>query len=194
MIALTFDDGPWPVQTSAILKILQANNIRATFFEIGQQARHNPKLSRMLTDAGMLVENHSESHPLNLNRLPAAQVAYQIDKAETDITNASGQKPVYFRPPGGNTTASMYPVLTKLGMKWVQWDIDTNDWKEPPVGNIVNSVVKGARPGAVVLMHDGGGNRSHTIAALPTIIQKLKAQGYVFVTLDSLGRLPHTMG
>jgi len=76
----------------------------------------------------------------------------------------------------------------------VQWDIDTDDWQVPPASKIVARVIAGARPGAVVLMHDGGGNRSHTIAALPAIIKRLKAEGYIFVTLDGLSRLPHVMG
>jgi peptidoglycan-N-acetylglucosamine deacetylase len=194
MIALTFDDGPWPGQTAAILKILKANNVRATFFQVGELARKHPSISRSLTDAGMDVANHSESHPLNLNHAPSATVGYQIKRAQKDIASASGQTPKYFRPPGGITTPSMFPVLDSLGMKWVQWDIDTNDWKEPSTASIVNTVVKKARPGAVVLMHDGGGNRKHTIQALPIIIKKLKAQGYTFVTLDSLKNLPHSMG
>jgi peptidoglycan/xylan/chitin deacetylase (PgdA/CDA1 family) len=194
LIALTFDDGPWPGQTAAVLKILQANHVPATFFQIGRQSRAHPGLSRMLTNSGMLIGNHSETHPLNLGKLSAAQVSSEITRAEADISAASGQRPKYFRPPGGNTAAAMYPVLGKLGLKWVQWDVDTEDWKAPPAAAIESRVLKGAKPGAVVLMHDGGGDRSHTIAALPGIIQKLKAKGYVFVTLDGLRRLPHVMG
>lgn len=194
LIALTFDDGPWPGQTEAVLKILQRNHVPATFFEIGQQARAHPGISRTLTDAGMLIGNHTETHPLNLGRLSSSRVASEIDRAETDISAASGQRPKYFRPPGGNTTSAMYPVLSKLELQWVQWDIDTEDWKQPPSSAIVGKVLAQARPGAVVLMHDGGGNRAHTIAALPTIIAKLRAQGYVFVTLDGLRTLPHRMG
>jgi chitin deacetylase len=85
-------------------------------------------------------------------------------------------------------------VLKQQGMRWVQWDIDTDDWQRPPAATIIQRVVTQARPGAVVLMHEGGGDRSHTIAALPVIIAKLKAMGYVFVTLDGLARLPHVMG
>ncbi len=194
LIALTFDDGPWPGQTEAILKILQANKVPATFFEIGRQARGRPALSRMLVQAGMLVGNHSESHPEHMNRLSAAQVAAQITQAENDITAASGQRPVYFRPPGGNVSPAMYGVLNSLGMQWVQWDVDTDDWKRPSAETIVNRVLAGARDGAVVLMHDGGGDRSHTIEALPIIIRALKAEGYTLVRLDGLRSLPHRMG
>ena len=193
MIALTFDDGPWPGQTKEIVRILQQNGVVATFFQIGQQARSEPALSRMVADAGMAVENHSETHP-NLKHLSSSAVASQIDRAQKDITKASGKQPKFFRPPGGNVSTAMYPVLAKNGMKWVQWDVDTEDWKRPPSATITARVVNGARPGAVVLMHDGGGDRSNTIKALPSIIKKLKAQGYQFVTLDALKKLPHTMG
>lgn len=194
LVALTFDDGPWPGSTTAILKILQQNGVKATFFEIGRQARQMPALSRSLAQAGMEIGNHSETHPLNLGHLSAAGVANEIKQAQYDISRASGQKPKFFRPPGGNTTAAMYPVLSKLGLRWVQWDVDTDDWKKPSAGNIVSRVLRNVRPGSVVLMHDGGGDRSHTVAALPQIIQKLKAMGYTFVTIDALPSVPHRMG
>jgi len=193
-VALTFDDGPWPGSTLAILNILKQNGIVATFFEIGQQAKGRPDLSRAVADAGMELGNHSETHPLNLGRLSATGVSNEITYAESAITHASGQRPTFFRPPGGNTTAAMYPVLAKLKMQWIQWDIDTEDWTRPSVGSIVSKVMNNVRPGAVVLMHDGGGDRSHTVAALPTIIQQLKAEGYVFVRVDQLPRIPHQMG
>ncbi|MDR3686216.1 MAG: polysaccharide deacetylase family protein [Coriobacteriia bacterium] len=194
IVALTFDDGPWPGSTRAILKILQANGIKATFFEIGQQAKGMPDLSRDVADAGMELGNHSETHPLNLGRLSAAGVSDEITMAQYSISKASGQTPTVFRPPGGNTTPAMYPVLAKLKLRWVQWDIDTDDWQKPPAATIVSRVVRNVRPGAVVLMHDGGGNRSHTVAALPQIIAQLKAMGYSFVTISQLSTLPHTMG
>ena len=194
VVALTFDDGPWPGSTRAILKILQDNGIKATFYEIGRQARTMPDLSRAVADAGMTLGNHSETHPLNLGRLSAAAVASQINQAQYDITKASGKAPTSFRPPGGNTTPAMYPVLAKLNLRWVQWDIDTDDWQQPLAATIVTRVIRNVRPGAVVLMHDGGGNRSHTVQALPEIIKQLKAMGYGFVTIDQLATVPHRMG
>jgi peptidoglycan-N-acetylglucosamine deacetylase len=193
VVALTFDDGPWPGQTEAILKILQKYQIKATFFEIGAQAKGRPGLSKMLADAGMQMGNHTEDH-LNLKHLDAAHVAREIQQGEANIAKASGQQPRFFRPPGGNINPSMWPVLSQLNTKMVMWDIDTEDWKKPPPATIVSRVLGGVRPGAVVLMHDGGGDRSHTIAALPTIIEKLKALGYQFVTLDALSTLPQKMG
>jgi peptidoglycan/xylan/chitin deacetylase (PgdA/CDA1 family) len=194
MIALTFDDGPWPGSTKAIVKILQDNGVVATFFQVGRQARQQPALARLVVKAGMDVANHSETHPLNLGKLSTKGVSNEITQAQFDITKASGQAPKFFRPPGGNTTQAMYAPLDKLGLKWVQWDIDTGDWRKPPAKKIVATVLSRARPGAVVLMHDGGGDRSATVAALPAIIKGLKAQGYVFVKLGALKSIPHRMG
>ena len=194
VVALTFDDGPWPGSTLAILKILKQYGATATFFEIGRQARQQSSLSRAVAKAGMEMGNHSETHPLNLGRLSATDVAKQIRQAQADITKASGKAPFYFRPPGGNTTPAMYPVLTKLGLGWVQWDINTDDWKRPAASAIVSKVIGNVRPGSVVLMHDGGGDRSHTVAALPTILAKLKAMGYTFVPISALKSVPHRMG
>jgi len=193
-VALTFDDGPWPGSTLAILKILQQNGIRATFFEIGEQARQWASLSRQVADAGMEMGNHSETHPLNLGRLSAKSVSNEITYAQYNIRKASGKSPLFFRPPGGNTTGAMYPVLAKLKLGWVQWDIDTEDWTRPPTAKIVSKVLNNVHPGYVVLMHDGGGDRSHTVQALPAIIQGLRAKGYVFVTISELSRVPHRMG
>jgi peptidoglycan/xylan/chitin deacetylase (PgdA/CDA1 family) len=194
VVALTFDDGPWPGSTEAILNVLKKYGVVATFFEIGRQARQMPSLSHDVAAAGMELGNHSETHPLNLGKLSAQAVSNEITYAEHDIQKASGQAPAYFRPPGGNTTAAMYPVLSKLGMRWIQWDVDTDDWKRPSASRIKDRVLENVRPGAVVLMHDGGGDRSHTVQALPGIIQGLRAMGYSFVKVSALRTVPHRMG
>lgn len=193
VIALTFDDGPWPAQTQAILAILQKFKIKATFFEVGSQARDRPALSHMLTDAGMQIGNHTESHP-NLRKLNASGVAEQIRTAQVNITKASGQAPRYFRPPGGETTPAMWATMKKLGLQLVMWTVDPRDWSRPGAAAIEKRVLAGARPGGVVLMHDGGGDRSQTIAALPRVIAGLLKKHYRFVTLDQLIRLPQKMG
>ncbi len=193
VIALTFDDGPWPGQTEAILKILKRYGVKATFFEIGAQARGRPQLSKMLADAGMLVENHSQSHP-DLSKYSADRIQSELAQAQTNIEKATGKRPRYFRPPGGATSPAVRSVAKKLGLRIVDWDIDTRDWRKPPAAAIVSLVLSRAKPGAVVLMHDGGGDRSHTIEALPKIIEGLKAKGYQFVTLDGIADLPQGLG
>jgi peptidoglycan-N-acetylglucosamine deacetylase len=194
VVALTFDDGPWPKSTLAVLDILKKNNIKATFFMIGNQARGRKALAKAVADAGMDVGNHSESHPYNAKKMSAAAIKDQIEKAQWDISRASGKTPTFFRPPGGAINPTMYPVLAANKMKLVEWDVDPNDWRKPPAATIVDRVLRHVRPGSVVLMHDGGGDRSHTVQALPEIIKRLRANGYRFVTLDEIANLPDTMG
>lgn len=193
IVALTFDDGPWPGQTEAVLKILQRYGIKATFFQIGVQAKGRPGISKMLAEAGMQLANHSQTHP-NLAKQSAARVARELEQASANIEKASGQRPKYFRPPGGNMSSAVRAQIDKMGLTLVQWDVDTTDWRKPGVTTIVNKVVFNVEPGSVVLMHDGGGDRSQTIKALPTIIEKLKAMGYEFVTLDGLKTYPNRLG
>lgn len=183
VVSLTFDDGPWPGQTQAILDILKREGVRATFFEIGQEVAVHPDLSRMVLADGMALGNHTQTHVL-LGRLPHAPVYKEIADAQGSIKKATGFTPHWFRPPGGSMSATVYQVAAKLGVRPVLWSVDPNDWTRPPVSVIVTRVLSHVHPGAVVLMHDGGGIRTNTIAALPTIIDALKRQGYTFLTLD----------
>ena len=184
-IALTFDDGPWPGSTLAILKILGTFKIKATFFEIGGQAYRRPELSKAVVAAGMSIGNHSETHQM-LGSLPQKRVAWQIASAQKVIERASGVRPTWFRPPGGSLSRIVYAEANANHVRLMLWDIDPNDWRRPPTKTIISRVVSHAHPGAVILMHDGGGNRANTVAALPTIIKDLQAMGYQFVTLDQL--------
>jgi peptidoglycan/xylan/chitin deacetylase (PgdA/CDA1 family) len=189
VVALTFDDGPWPGQTEQVLAILQRARVRATFFEIGEQVSKRPQLSRMLSDAGMLVANHTATHP-NLSKMDARHIDAEILGGETRIRAATGTTPRFLRPPGGDTNRLVWSEASRLKVKVVQWDVDTEDWQKPHAATIVSRVMMNVRPGSVVLMHDGGGGRSRTIEALPTVIRLLKAEGYRFVTVDQLRTLP----
>jgi peptidoglycan-N-acetylglucosamine deacetylase len=193
-VALTFDDGPWQGSTKAIVSILQKNHVKATFFMIGRQARQAPGLARIVTRAGMAVGNHTDTHSYGFGKMSEASVFKEISYAQSDIKKATGQVPKVFRPPGGIKNKTMYAVLKKLGMRWALWTIDTGDWKRPSPGKITSIATKNARSGAVILMHDGGGDRSSTVKALPGIIKKLRSLGYHFVTVDELSALPHYMG
>lgn len=193
VIALTFDDGPWPGQTEQILGILTKYGVKATFFQLGVQARGRPGITKKLADAGMMLANHSQTHP-NLARCSSDRVAREMEQAEANIEKASGQHPRYFRPPGGNMSDAVWSELRKMDLKLVMWDIDTTDWRRPSPDVIVSKVLNNVRPGSVVLMHDGGGDRTSTIKALPRMIEGLKARGYQFVTLDGIAKLPQRMG
>lgn len=194
VVCLTFDDGPWPKTTKAIVKILKDNGVKATFFQIGRQARRSPSIARAVTDAGLEVGNHSETHSYSFGRMKAAGVLKEISQAQYDIKRATGKAPTFFRPPGGITNKTMGAALKKLDLGWALWHVDTADWKRPSPDKIVSRVMRNVRPGAVILMHDGGGDRTNTVKALPTIIKKLRERGYTFVNLDEMSSVPHGMG
>lgn len=194
IVALTFDDGPWPGTTEEILGILQRYEVRATFFVIGAQAKGRPQIVKKLTEAGMEIANHSQNHPIMKDSTPAGTVVKQIERCSASIEAACGQTPRYFRPPGGSISSHMFPVLERHDMKLVNWDVDTMDWKKPSPDTIVRRVMDNVRPGSVVLMHDGGGDRRNTVKALPTMIERLKAAGYEIVTLDAIADLPEHLG
>jgi peptidoglycan/xylan/chitin deacetylase (PgdA/CDA1 family) len=184
-IALTFDDGPSPLYTEQILQILQSYHIHATFFEIGQQVQGYPKLAREVIAAGNLIGNHSWNHP-QLTLLTAAQIQWQMNTTNQIIQQATGEKPFLMRPPYGAINPFVHTELVQMGFLPVLWNIDTVDWSLPGTSAIINTAVSQAHNGTIILMHDGGGNRSETVAALPTIITALQQRGFRFVTIQDM--------
>lgn len=185
VVALTFDDGPWPGQTDAILRELAAEDVQATFFMIGSQVRRQPDLVRRVRDAGHAIGNHTQAHA-RLDIAPAPVVRNEVTGAQQAIQEVAGVKPRWFRPPGGRTSAVVNKEVARFDMRTVMWTVDPQDWRQPPTSRIITDVLAGVRPGAVVLLHDGGGERATTIAALGPLIRELKKRGYTFVTLDEL--------
>jgi peptidoglycan/xylan/chitin deacetylase (PgdA/CDA1 family) len=185
VVALTFDDGPWPKQTEQILSILKANGVRATFFELGSQVRRNPQISRAVVAAGSVVANHSWNHPF-MTRMRAPQVRRQIADTAAVIKSATGKAPTLFRPPYGAINNTVWAQAKANRESVVLWDVDTLDWTKPGPAKILSNAENEMGRASIVLMHDGGGDRSQTIAALPKLIQWLKGQGYTFLTVDEL--------
>jgi peptidoglycan-N-acetylglucosamine deacetylase len=174
-IALTFDDGP-SSYTPAILNVLQRHHARGTFFEIGEQVSSE---SRAVLEAGEELGNHSYHHENDPSRASMAAT-------NSRIRSVSGFTPCLFRPPGGAYNSRVVADAKALGMTTVIWNVDPRDWSTPGSGAIYSRVVSAARPGAIVIMHDGGGNRSETVAALPRIIRTLRDRGYHLVTVSKL--------
>lgn len=181
VVALTFDDGPWPY-TPKILAALKRAHVRATFFEIGRQVAETPQLSKQLADAGMSVQIHTWDHR-NLTWLSDARIDAEVHRTSGAIYRATGRTPTCVRPPDGEFNRRVSRELARKGYVPVNWDVDPRDWSRPGKARIVHRAVASARPGAIILLHDGGGDRSQTVAALPQIIAKLRAKGYSFVTL-----------
>jgi peptidoglycan/xylan/chitin deacetylase (PgdA/CDA1 family) len=189
LVALTFDDGP-SVYTPQVLRILRRFKIHATFFLIGEQVRPNASLVREELAEGNAVGDHTWSHA---NVSGGGSFAHsQISRTRSAIRSASGYyTPCLFRAPGGAVSGALFPVARSLGMLTIQWDVDPRDWSRPGTGSIYSTVVGQARRESIILMHDGGGPRNETVAALPEIIRTLRSRGYGFETVpDLLGLKP----
>jgi peptidoglycan/xylan/chitin deacetylase (PgdA/CDA1 family) len=188
-IALTFDDGPW-YQTPSFVSLLARYDVPATFFEIGDQiAEYGERGAierRMLAD-GDMIGDHTWSHPDVAGAGVFARD--QILEAAAAIRRAThGFEPCLFRAPYGDVSPALLREALALGFTTIQWDIDPRDWSLPGVSEIESDVIQDAHPGAIVEMHDGGGDRSETLDALPTIIRALRRRGYTFVTVTRLLR------
>ena len=188
VIALTFDDGPHPEYTDQVLAVLAKYNAKATFFELGENAEEYPEISKRVVDAGHQLASHTYSHePENyLNRLDAEGVQSQISKAQTALENATGVHVTCVRPPGGNIDGDAVVAAGDLCDSFVGWSIDSVDWQLPGADTIIDEVESAATSGSIILMHDGGGDRSETVEAINSIIPDLQAKGYRFVTIDEL--------
>jgi peptidoglycan-N-acetylglucosamine deacetylase len=181
-VVLTFDDGPDVAYTPKILDILAKYDAKATFFEIGKNVVKHPELTKRIHAAGHSVENHTWTHA-DLRKLSATAFRQEVSSTDQAIRAQLGSTPACLRPPYGGMNATVRQRARALGKDLVVWTIDSRDWTKPGTTAIVKRVLAGVHSGSVILMHDGGGDRSQTIAALPTILKSLKAQGYGFRTL-----------
>jgi peptidoglycan/xylan/chitin deacetylase (PgdA/CDA1 family) len=185
VIALTIDDGPWPETTEQMLDIFQQNDVKATFFWIGTSIENSPEIARRVVAEGHAIGNHTWHHWYH--SMDAATAASEIDRTAEIIYKTTGVKTSYFRPPGGVLNNGLAQYAKEQNYSVVMWSLtsaDTDPRAKPQA--FVNNVLKGAHPGAIVLMHDGGGDRSRTVKALPDMISGLKQQGYRFVTIPEL--------
>jgi peptidoglycan/xylan/chitin deacetylase (PgdA/CDA1 family) len=176
-VALTFDDGP-SSYTSQVVKILDRYNAKGTFFMLGGQVGGRAALLRRMVRRGHEIGNHSSGHSL----FPSSS---DLRAASHSIKRASGFTPCTFRPTYGGLSGLVVQSAWQLGMSSILWDIDTNDWSLPGSGSIVSRAL-GAGRGSIVLMHDGGGYRGQTVAALPQIVKTLRKRGYRLVTVSRL--------
>ncbi|WP_196527672.1 polysaccharide deacetylase family protein [Nostoc commune] len=186
VIALTFDDGPSPKNTAQILEILKTNNIKATFFMVGQMVKYFPQVAKQVAADGHVIGNHTWHHWYF--QMDGATASSEIDRTADIIYKTTGEKTTLFRPPGGflNNGLAQYAKNQKYAvMMWSEQSGDA-ERRSPQVPMLVKNVLKQAKPGAIVLLHDGGGNRSKSVKALPEMIAGLKTQGYRFVTIPQL--------
>ncbi|MEH2278771.1 MAG: polysaccharide deacetylase family protein [Nostoc sp.] len=190
VIALTFDDGPWPQSTEQVLNILKSNNIKGTFFVVGQNLKNYPEIGKQIVAQGHVIANHTWHHWYHFFNQQAA--AYEIDHTTDLISQVTGAKTNLFRPPGGIMHNGLAAYAKGQKYTVVMWSADSTDYKLPAVPKLINNVIKDSKPGGIVLMHDGGGNRSRTVQALPEIISYFRKQGYHFVTIPELLQIEDT--
>ena len=185
VVALTFDDGPGPF-TPQVLSVLERYRVPATFFEVGVEVAQYPQYAKQVAAAGFPVGNHTWNHP-DLSKLTAQGVASQVDMTQAEIRSVTGTTPQCLRPPYDAWSATALSVIASRGLTTMSYSVDPKDYTMPGTQAIADRVVGAAFPGAVVGMHDGGGDRSETVAALPQIITRLRAMGYAFVSVCGTG-------
>lgn len=192
VIALTFDDGPWDKQTDEILDILEQNDAKATFFTVGQCISGHEKELQRAASMGCEIGTHTWDHAegsgegVSLIKMSTDERKQEVQKGLEAIKNATDQEAsTIFRCPGGNFDTSVATDLEGIVTAEIGWNVDTTDWKKPGA-DVIAQRIQSAGPGNIILMHDGGGDRSQTIEGLRQALPKLKEQGYSFITVQEL--------
>jgi peptidoglycan/xylan/chitin deacetylase (PgdA/CDA1 family)/glycosyltransferase involved in cell wall biosynthesis len=196
-VALTFDDGPSPEWTPRIARILRRAHVPATFFLIGTQVARHPAIVRSLHRDGFELGNHTFTHA-DLSTLPGWAASEQVSLTESALAGVVGIRPRLLRPPYSATPGAITPrqeralagVAHRGGYVVALADYDARDWSAPGVASIVAAATPPGRAGGIVLMHDGGGNRSETVRALPRLIARIRDRGFRFATVSDLAGLP----
>lgn len=183
VVALTYDDGPFPAFTPRFLEILNRKGVKGTFFMCGNMVKAHPELARRVREEGHELANHSYNHPL-LTKLSAEGVRNQLSQTNDLLQVANGGQPItLMRPPYGGRNAMVDEVCRQLGLKVILWDVDTNDWRKRSAAQITDTVLNNTRPGSIVLFHD---RLQGSLDAQVAIIDGLRARGYRFVTVGEL--------
>lgn len=179
---LTFDDGPHARNTPRILEILREHDVKATFFVLGHRAVKRPDLVARIAEGGHDVGNHSWSHP-SFRSLWKSQIEDEVCRTSAVITDATGRRPSLMRPPYGRYAPSAVPLLGSLGFDLVLWSVDSHDWETNDPDVLAREVVRAAKPGSIILMHD---DEPSTVAALPLVIDGLRRRGFALEPVSAV--------
>jgi peptidoglycan/xylan/chitin deacetylase (PgdA/CDA1 family) len=186
--ALTFDDGP-SEDTERVLDVLDRLAVRAAFFMVGKHVERLPRVARQVAERGHEIGNHSYSHPIYLYR-GGRETRRQLERAQAVIEDATGFRPRLARPPCGVRTPAYFTAARALGLRTVQWDVAGFDWTRRRAPEIAREVLRGARAGSIILLHDGDSegkrDRRETVGALPFIVEGLKGHGLGVAPLSDL--------
>jgi len=179
VVALTIDDGPDPVYTPQVLRVLADHGVTATFSMVGQNVASHPEIAREVADAGHEIVNHTWSHP-DMASLGAHAMRDEIARATDQIHVATGRRPVMFRAPFGAWSPPLLDYCAAQGLTPLGWSVDPRDWARPGVAAIVDNILRATRTGSIILEHDGGGDRAQTVAALKIVLPRLLDAGFRF--------------
>lgn len=190
LVALTFDDGPYPPYTQKLLAVLEEKQVKATFFMVGNNASQNPKVVTLVTSKGHEVALHAEEHK-DFLKLNEQELVGNILRGKKLLEELTGKPVKYLRPPHGFRDWAVMEAASDAGLKVVNWSVIPRDWTNPSVQEIADRVCKNVTPGAIVLLHDGDApaqtaSREQTVEATALIIDELHSRGYEFVTVDKL--------
>jgi peptidoglycan/xylan/chitin deacetylase (PgdA/CDA1 family) len=181
-VALTFDDGPAPGWTPRVLRLLHHHHVHATFCVVGRAAAEHPRLVRAIAAGGNALCDHTWDHDVDLARRSTARITADVRRGARAIDRAGdGIHARFFRAPGGRWSPALDRIVGRQGLTPLRWTVDPRDWTRPGLHSILRTVREELRPGGVILLHDGGGNRSQTVRALRILLHKLRKQGYHFV-------------
>ena len=179
VIALTIDDGPSPVYTPQVLRVLEKYGVRATFSMVGENVSYYPAIAREVAEAGHTIINHTWDHA-KLPTLSASRQRAEIALATDAIHAATGVHPHMFRAPYGAWSREALAYCARTRLIPLDWSVDPRDWSRPGVSEIVSTIMRTTRSGSIILEHDGGGNRAQTVAALKIVLPRLIGEGYRF--------------
>jgi peptidoglycan/xylan/chitin deacetylase (PgdA/CDA1 family) len=185
-VALTFDDGPDPARTPALLSTLAALDVRATFFLLGRAVDAHPELAARIAREGHELGNHTYDHPY-LPLVRRARVAEQLARTDAAIVRATGRVPELARPPYGGRSPANVRAMQRAGKRVVLWDVNSYDWKGAPADDVARRVVARARAGSIVLMHEARDGGEATIDAVRMIVPALRERGIALTTVSELG-------
>jgi len=188
VVALTYDDGPNPPYTNQLIGILERNQIKATFFVIGNIIEKHPATVRLVLSKGHELGNHSYSHQKMTSENPSF-IRSEIEKTDQLLRQLGVKEEIHFRAPYGRKFLVLPYLLAKMNKKNILWNVNPNDYKALNSEVIENYVLEHVTPGSIILLHDGGGDRSPTVTATESLIKKLGEKGYTFKTVSELMRV-----
>jgi peptidoglycan/xylan/chitin deacetylase (PgdA/CDA1 family) len=187
VVALTYDDGPHPIYTPQLLDILDRYNVKATFFMVGKSMEEYPDIVRDAVKRGHVIGNHTFTHPHNIELDTQAQMIRELDSCEQVIERLTGGRAHLFRPPRGLVDGSVFTIANEEGYKTILWTVCADHHDAPTPELMAQRVLRHARPGAIILAHDGSfPTRWKDVAATPLLIEGLRKRGYRFVTVPQL--------